>query len=212
MVDIVSASYKDGSHRLRPRPVRSRSRGHLSTLTLVLEPAHQVPNPMVASVERLRKALMDALSRDPVDFGRVATLSQRLVAYDPETVRFSVDASHISRLGLELVAKQETALAELVKNAYDADATLVTLTLDAANRPGGTLTIVDDGNGMTRDELVAGFMRLSSQIKIAEPQSPRFGRRRAGRKGIGRFATQRLGTRLTVITRTVDAPVSLRLH
>ena len=39
------------------------------------------------------------------------------------TVSFSVDAALIDRLGRELVQKKETAVAELVKNSYDADAT-----------------------------------------------------------------------------------------
>lgn len=40
---------------------------------------------------------------------------------------FSVDSSVIERLGRELVARQETAVSELVKNEYDADASLATL-------------------------------------------------------------------------------------
>ena len=40
-----------------------------------------------------------------------------------EQLSFETDAAIIARLGQELVAKQETALAELVKNAFDADAT-----------------------------------------------------------------------------------------
>ena len=55
---------------------------------------------------------------------------------------------------------------------------------------------------MSRYQLVDGFMRLSSQSKVEEPISPTYHRQRAGRKGIGRFATQRLGRTLTITTQT----------
>src|SRR4051794_38559879 len=47
-----------------------------------------------------------------------------------EDLRFTTDAALIDRLGRELVGKQETALTELVKNAYDADAIEVKVTFD----------------------------------------------------------------------------------
>jgi len=53
---------------------------------------------------------------------------------------------------------------------------------------GGTLIIDDDGTGMTRDQLVNGFMRISSTSKIHEPISPVYGRSWAGKKEIGRFS------------------------
>ena len=118
-------------------------------------------------------------------------------------VSFSVDATHIDRLGRELVARRDTALAELIKNAYDADATQLLLTFRAATLDSpARLEIEDDGNGMTRDELIRGFMRISTSDKVDNPKSPRFNRVRAGQKGIGRFAAQRLARRLTVITRS----------
>ncbi len=53
-------------------------------------------------------------------------------------------------MGKELVARHETAVSELVKNAYDADATKVTLTFEESYRVGGTLKIEDNGLGMTK--------------------------------------------------------------
>jgi hypothetical protein len=49
----------------------------------------------------------------------------KIVREDPTSLSFSVDAGLIDRLGRELVGRAETALSELVKNAYDADATKV---------------------------------------------------------------------------------------
>jgi signal transduction histidine kinase len=112
-----------------------------------------------------------------------------------EELRFTTDAGLIDRLGRELVGRQETALIELVKNSFDADARSVTVTLER-----DALTIEDDGTGMTRGELVAGFLRLASTLKVQEPRSRLFKRQRAGRKGIGRFSTQRLGRVLRLKT------------
>lgn len=112
-----------------------------------------------------------------------------------EELHFTTDAGLIDRLGRELVGRQETALIELVKNSFDADARSVTVTLER-----DALTIEDDGTGMTRDELVEGFLRLASTFKVEEPRSRVFNRQRAGRKGIGRFSTQRLGSVLRLKT------------
>ncbi|WP_342241195.1 sensor histidine kinase [Inquilinus sp. OTU3971] len=123
-----------------------------------------------------------------------------------EELYFVADAALVDRLGRELVGKQETALIELVKNAYDADATEVTVTIGRTS-----LVIEDNGTGMTRQELVDGFLRLASNLKVRESRSRRFQRQRAGRKGIGRFATQRLGDVLTLQTWTDPESVGLEL-
>ncbi|QQR39457.1 sensor histidine kinase [Devosia rhizoryzae] len=112
-----------------------------------------------------------------------------------EELRFTADAALIDRLGRELVGKQETALIELVKNSYDADAQRVRVDLTHDR-----LVIDDDGVGMNREELVGGFLRLASDMKVRHPLSSKFLRHRAGRKGIGRFSTQRLGSSLRLRT------------
>ena len=127
-------------------------------------------------------------------------------------INFSVDAGIINRLGKELVGRAETAVSELVKNSYDADANNVTLNFANSDYVGGTLLIEDDGNGMDLNQLINGFMRLSSSDKLHNPVSPLYKRQRAGRKGIGRFATQRLGNKLTIITKTASASKALKLE
>jgi signal transduction histidine kinase len=114
---------------------------------------------------------------------------------------FGVDARHVRQLGQELVGDRTTALTELIKNAYDADATTVTLRFNSAtNKEGGVLEIQDDGSGMALKDIARGWMRISTDIKDAQEQSLLYGRARAGRKGIGRFATETLGRRLVLRT------------
>lgn len=127
-------------------------------------------------------------------------------------VAFSVDAGIINRLGKELVGRAETAVSELIKNAYDADARQVTLNFIDTDNKGGQLTIEDDGHGMNFDQMVNGFMRIASAEKIKSPVSPKYKRQRAGSKGIGRFATQRLGKKLTILSQVEGAENSLKLE
>lgn len=152
--------------------------------------------------DQLRKKLLEVLKKDPKNTDKILSLSNKLAALDTNKVRFSVDAGVIDRLGQELVARQETAVSELIKNAYDADASTVDLNFKNVSDVGGTLTIIDNGVGMNRSQLINGFMRISSTEKIHNPVSPTFTRKRAGQKGIGRFATQRLGAKLTITTQT----------
>lgn len=159
----------------------------------------------------IQEELKKVLSEEPNNTDEILRLSQEMAKLDKDKVRFSVDAGVIDRLGKELVARHETAVSELIKNAYDADATNVTLDFINTDDYGGTLTISDDGSGMNREQLVNGFMRISSSEKIHTPVSTKFKRKRAGRKGIGRFSAQRLGHKLTIITQTSSSRVAYKV-
>lgn len=157
------------------------------------------------TVDELQKALVDVLTKPSLDFAQVVDISARLSRLDPDYVRFVSDSGLIDRLGQELVARQETAVSELVKNAYDADAQELKVIFRDAEGLGGSLVMVDDGNGMTREQLVNGFMRLASAEKQTFPISTVYRRARAGRKGLGRFSAQRLGAKLELITQTAES-------
>lgn len=161
--------------------------------------------------QEIKAIIQEILSVTPVDYGRIIELSNELAKFDSNNVRFTVDAGIITRLGDELVGKRETAVAELIKNTYDADATIVNVTFVNAWGVGGTLLIDDNGLGMSREQVIDGFMRLSSADKIHNPISPVFKRTRAGRKGIGRFAAQRLGNILSIITQTKESKTALKV-
>lgn len=159
----------------------------------------------------IRRLLTQTIETEPENYSKVLELSSMLSRFDRKNVRFSVDAGVIDRLGRELVGKKETAVSELVKNAYDADAKKVDLTFSDSDYEGGTLEISDDGIGMSREELIDGFMKISSTDKVHNPKSPKYKRNRAGRKGIGRFAVQRLGNRLAIISRKEGSPTAVKV-
>ena len=112
---------------------------------------------------------------------------------------FSVDAGLLFQLGEQLVARRSIALSELIKNAYDADATRVDVLLEDVTKEGGTILVQDDGHGMTFERVRDSWMQVATPTKIDEPYSPS-GRTRTGAKGVGRFAARRLGDRLTLVT------------
>ena len=151
------------------------------------------------------------LSGSSPSSAKLALLCDELADSSENKVRFSVDASHINRLGVDLVSKRETALSELIKNSFDADASRVDITLEKFDQPGGTMIISDDGTGMSRDIIRSAWMTLSTRSKQEETESPLFGRPRAGKKGIGRFAAQRLGKKLVLETHTKNSIEGFRV-
>lgn len=118
----------------------------------------------------------------------------------PDSFNFDVDSALLSELGEKLVTTVTVALSELVKNAYDADAVRLDLTIDLSGSAGPSVTLVDNGSGMTRDQVDQYWMSIGTTNKVSSPESPRFGRLRTGAKGVGRFACRRLGTHLKLVT------------
>lgn len=114
--------------------------------------------------------------------------------------KFTVDTHLFRELGELLVGRDSTALVELVKNAYDADATEVVVFGERLNDPErGRIIVTDNGTGMTSEVFNEGFLRVASRLKEERNQrSQRFGRRYTGAKGIGRLAAHKLARRLEV--------------
>jgi hypothetical protein len=116
-------------------------------------------------------------------------------------LRFRTAAGMISRLGSEQLKDHFTAVIELVKNAYDADATVASIELRDTDGE-QLLRIQDDGTGMTLEDLHGKWACLATENKLREDRSPVFRRRRLGQKGVGRFAAEKLGRCLVLRTRT----------
>lgn len=108
-----------------------------------------------------------------------------------QTINFSVDSALLAELGERLVGKSYIALAELIKNSYDADATQVIIRFDD-----DALVIEDNGHGMTPEEFVMFWMRVGTPHKQEEAVSRSFKRPLTGSKGIGRLAVQFLARKL----------------
>ena len=122
-----------------------------------------------------------------------------------------IDSRVIKHLGRDLITSPEVAVIELVKNAIDAKAKNVNLRVCNGVLPQGLpdiceianipveylnkpmLLVEDDGIGMTDQAIDYGFLRIATDIKTNDRDT-------LGQKGIGRLATQRLGSALLVET------------
>lgn len=120
---------------------------------------------------------------------------------------FKPRARLLLELGNQLIKEEGIALFELVKNAYDADATTVTVKLKNIDKiDKGEIIISDDGCGMNWDTiknvwLEPGTDYRDEQVRKGQ-KTPKFHRTPMGQKGIGRFGAHKLGKRILLITRS----------
>lgn len=110
-------------------------------------------------------------------------------------------------LGEQLITDEVAAVSELIKNSYDADAKVVTITIQNASNPEiGEIRIVDDGSGMILDTLVKGWLEIATLSKARSPGekprlSPIFKRPLLGEKGLGRLSVHKLGLVTEIVSR-----------
>ncbi|MDV3278318.1 MAG: ATP-binding protein [Nitrososphaerales archaeon] len=126
---------------------------------------------------------------------------------------FKVRARIMLILGEQLIRDEVSAVFELVKNSYDADATKVSVTLDTVeSQSRGKIIVTDDGIGMTRKKLLESWLEIGtiSKSSSATRKSPG-GRVYLGEKGIGRFAVHKLGKRTDLTTRAAGSSVEVDL-
>lgn len=120
------------------------------------------------------------------------------------SLRFASDL--LRRLGEELTPSPVNGIIELVKNAYDADATNCTVTFTQPRitrgklREPGRLVIEDNGDGMGLKDFRDGWLILGRSRKKADRPTRR-GRRPVGDKGLGRLTALRLGQTVSVASR-----------
>ncbi|MGO9138764.1 MAG: ATP-binding protein [Syntrophales bacterium] len=112
-------------------------------------------------------------------------------------------------LGDQLIRDAGIAVFELVKNAYDADASKCTVTIrDIENNDKTCIIIEDDGVGMTYDTVTNVWLELGTEFRNQQKEKEirtEKGRLPLGEKGIGRFAVHKLGKHIKLITRATGA-------
>ena len=111
-------------------------------------------------------------------------------------------------LGRELISSESVALVELVKNSYDADATRVVVTISgdidesgAIVAESGCIRVIDDGHGMDEHRMLDAWLEPATAFR-RQRRSMAGGRRVLGEKGVGRFASAKLGDRLELVSKT----------
>ena len=76
----------------------------------------------MSTVQEIKQQLNTLLESDKTDFQRLLELTSSLIEFDEEHLRFRADAGTIAQLGHDSIKDHTTAIIELVKNGYDADA------------------------------------------------------------------------------------------
>ncbi len=132
-----------------------------------------------------------------------------------KTLKFKFDVSAYRLLGRELITDRITALFELVKNSYDANAENVLVKFENINPRSdkSLITIQDDGIGMSFEDVRDKWMVIGTSSKRKAKQSPPpYNRKVVGKKGVGRFAVDKLGAKLLLKTTKRDSDELLCLE
>lgn len=117
------------------------------------------------------------------------------------SIAFRPRARLLKLIGEELISDEVVAITELVKNAHDADASIVTISFHGVEAEGGSICVSDDGCGMDLETLLGGWMEPAGSSKgAAGGRITRKSRRVLGEKGVGRFAADKLGSGLDLVS------------
>lgn len=129
-------------------------------------------------------------------------------------LKWRFDASTFKLLGRGLITDRITAIYELVKNCYDANATRVDIEFIKVDKRNAKSTIIisDDGQGMSLKDITDKWLVVGTSNKRDTTFSAApFNRRYIGEKGVGRFATDKLGGHLQILTRRKEDNLTLRV-
>ena len=126
-------------------------------------------------------------------------------------LQFVASTNLKSLLGRGLVTDQIAAIFELVKNSYDADAEEVYISFEGLDSDEPRLIIQDNGTGMSLVDIERKWMVIGTDSKKSKQYSPIFNRALNGDKGIGRFAVDRLGNRLNLVSVARDSATKISM-
>lgn len=123
--------------------------------------------------------------------------------------KFKPRARLLLQLGDQLIKNESIALLELAKNAYDADASVVSIIMRQPDSLEDCyIEIEDDGFGMNADIVENVWLEPGSNFKQEQyterKLTPKFKRLPIGEKGIGRFGAHKLGNVIEMTTKRAD--------
>lgn len=123
----------------------------------------------------------------------------------PHELTLAFHGRVIDHLGIQMYQSPIAAVAELVSNAWDADAEHLSITYPESLGADATLVIEDDGVGMTFDQVQAHYLEVGRNRRGDDPDATTSekGRPVLGRKGIGKFAG--FGIAEIIDVRTISA-------
>lgn len=123
-----------------------------------------------------------------------------------QSLTLSFDPMTIEHLGSNMYSRLPNAVAELVANAFDADASDIEVRLTGTGTS-QTIAVVDNGHGMSRDDLQEKYLRIGRNRRGLESgeMSESGERRVSGKKGLGKLALFGIGSVVEVRTKRAGA-------
>ena len=117
--------------------------------------------------------------------------------------RMSISLNVLNHLGLHLYSNTPAVLAEVIANAWDADATTVKVDFDLQEK---TITVTDDGHGMDLDDVNRKYLYVGFKKRTEGAGSTPKGRSPMGRKGIGKLSLFSIANQFEVFSRKEGCP------
>lgn len=119
-----------------------------------------------------------------------------------EKIYFNFSYFALKLLGKGLYNNPWNAIAELVANGLDAQATSVKLYINMLDKKHSTIEILDNGTGMDYDDLAEKYVFMGKDKRQDENISEDIRNSYMGRKGIGKLAALYLSKKYYLITKT----------
>jgi uncharacterized protein (TIGR02391 family) len=115
-------------------------------------------------------------------------------------LQMSFDPHTIEHLGIKMYSNLPNAIAELIANAFDADATTVGVKLyDDSDEK--RIEITDNGDGMDFTDINQKFLRIGRKRREEGLLKSPSGKRKAtGKKGLGKLAFFGIGNNIEIVT------------
>ena len=121
-------------------------------------------------------------------------------------LEMKINLNALEHLGMNLYSTIPAVLSEIVANAWDADASQVSVTLGD-----GEISIKDNGVGMARDEVIDRFLNVGFQRRSEMGSLTPRNRKPMGRKGIGKLSSFSIANVVTVYTARDDEQTAFRM-
>lgn len=120
---------------------------------------------------------------------------------DMGPIYFNIKGKLVRLLGRESLSNEAVAICELIKNSYDAEATETTVYFENVKSGSGVIRIIDNGDGLTFNEIEKIWMTVATDEKEKQPYTKKLKRRKIGEKGVARFATAMIAHKLELISK-----------
>lgn len=128
---------------------------------------------------------------------------------DKPKYELTIDLNALNHLGLNLYSNVPSVLSEIIANAWDADADKVEIITSNEE-----IKIIDDGCGMTADELNEKFLTVGHQRRknADEDLTPKYDRQVMGRKGIGKLSIFSIANDIEIHTKKGSKSIGIKMN